>query len=235
MTQATRYLASPVQDGLEWTHFVGRQSAEGRDWVADYARVRPIENACARALGLLRRRQYDAGFDELSKVEQALEPIGAGQEVTRHVLDRWYYGVLAYYHYCKEAFDRAETLMTAAHQAVASAISRGRFLMPLANHCHEFRLHKARIARNRRDWPAMRRYVDQVRDMMEDRRPFCDLDDGSPVYLSSIRDFYRSLGALTPSETQALSSLLDDQRRRLLFERFVHRLYVLPGFVIPYP
>ena len=119
--------------------------------------------------------------------------------------------------------------------ALAEAIGAQGCLLPLAFHAHEYPLHRARIARSRQRWQEMRDHVSDVRGMMEGTRPFCTLPDGTPVLLADLQRFYRSLAPLSEAEQRACEGVLDDGVRLRGFERFAGELYLLPGFVIPYP
>lgn len=219
----------------DWFHFVRRSGEEGRLWVEEYRHRRPLEELSTRSLILLRGRRFDEGYELLARLGEALRSTEEIEPSVRSVLERWYYGVLGYYFYCLDSFDHAERAMVRAHDAVTAAIGERRFLLPLANHCHEFRLHRARIARNRRRWEEMRTHVEEVRGMMEGRIPLCVLCDGAEVRISTLREFYAAIPHPTEAEQGALAGVLDDSARLRNFDRFVHAMYLVPGLVIPYP
>lgn len=226
---------SSGQADFDWLHFVARSGDEGRAWVERYGPARELEELATAALVLLRRKRYDEGYALLERMGAQMRAAPLAEPSMHAVVERWYYGVLGYYFYCLDQFDPAEQAMVRAHEAVTAAVGGRRFLLPLANHCHEFRLHRARIARNRARWDEMRTHVDQVRAMMGGVLPFCVLDDGTPVGISAIRAFYDAIPSLTDAERGSLKGLLDDAARRRAFEQFVSAMYRLPGFVIPYP
>lgn len=225
--------------GYDWLYFAARCGEEGLAWAEVYRRQRPLVRLSDEALDLFRGRRIDEGRASLERMAEGLAaldavPDGAPLSV-RCVLERWYQGTLGYYHYCCGEHDLAQQAMDAAHAAVSQAIARRRFLLPLANHCHEFCLHQARIARNRRGWQEMFARVEEAREMIEDRRPLCELEGGEEIFMSTLRRFFASLGELTQPERQALDLFFDETLRRRLFDRFVRRLYVIPGFAIAYP
>lgn len=227
--------AATRAEPFDWLHFVARSGGEGRDWARTYRDVMPLDELSVRSLGLLRRRRFDEGYALLAELDQGIRSAGALEPAVRAVLERWYYGVLGFYFYSVERFDEAEAAMVRAHHAVAAAIGARRFLLPLANHCQEFRLHRARIARNRARWDEMRSHVDDARAMMAGGVPFCVLDDGTAVRIAEICAFYAGIRALTEAERESVAGLLDDEVRRRDFERFVSGMYRIPGLVIPYP
>ena len=225
--------------GYDWLHFAARSGEEGRAWAELYRQHRPLVRRSDEALDLLRRRRIDQGRASLDRMAEGMAALAASPQAVpdsvRCVLDRWYQGTLGYYHYCRDEHDAAQRAMDLAHAAVSRAISRRRFLLPLANHCHEFRLHQARIERNRRGWKEMLARIEEARGMIEDREPLCELPGGEKVFMSTLRRFFEGLGELTAAERQALDLFFDDDLRRRLFDRFVRRLRVLPGFAITFP
>lgn len=226
---------SPEQDPYDWLRLVRLSGVEGRRWAEEYSSNEPLVELSFRSLVHFRHRRFDEGQELLSKLGGELRAAAGMDPSVRAVMERWYYGVLGYYFYSLDAFDQAEAAMQQAHAAIAAAIGERRFLVALADHCPEFRLHRARIARNRRRWDEMRSHVEEVRGMMEGRTPFCVLCDGTAVRTSTIREFYRAVLDPAGAEPGPLPVVLDDATRLRDFERFVHAMYRLPGFVIPYP
>jgi len=230
-------MSEPAQNEVhEWPHFVALSCDEGRRWVKEYRRPECLELTrwIGQALAWLRRGRVDDGCELLVRAEERARALAALSPSLRHVLDRFYYGALAYLHYCLEDFDTAQELLERSDDAVRAAIEERRFLLPLAVHCHEFCLQHARIARSRRRWQEMREHIARSRAMMQDRLPLCVPRDGAAVYVATVAEFYRSIPGLSAEELAALRDLLDDGRRLELFERFVAGLYALRGPVIPY-
>jgi hypothetical protein len=222
---------------FDWPHFVARSGAEGWSWIEEYRRpeFQQIAGAAHQALFLLRGRQLDAARGCLAEAEAGLRSLRGATASILRVVERFYYGVLAFQQYYAGDFDGAAISLDRAHEAVAAAIGDRRFLLPLANHCHELRLHHARVARNRRRWPEMWSHIAEARAMMEDQLPLCVLDDGTAVDFSTLCAFYSTLPELNADEAEFLAGQLDARLRLQLFERFVQRLCAIPGFVILYP
>jgi hypothetical protein len=221
------------QTAFDWLHFVARSGDEGRQWAEEYRgpAVLKADLLAVQALKEMRAGRLDAGDARLEEMAESFRPLDLPPSI-RAVLERWYHGVAAYSFYCREEFDRAEEALDGADRAVIEAVSRQRALLPLANHCQEFRLHHARIARNRRRWAAMQRHIEIAQAMIEDRIPLCTLRDGSAVHTSDLCAFFEAIG-LTGEERESLNGLLDEKTRFRLFDRFVAGLQALPGFVIP--
>jgi hypothetical protein len=195
--------------------------------------VRAVESCADEALALLRRRRLTEGHEKLRQMEDLLGSLAACLSI-RRVLQRWYFGVLAYYQYATDNFAAAGESLRRAEEAVTEALSIERILLPLANHCQEFRLHHVRIARNQRRWQEMRHHIEVALAMAEERLPLCILADGARIGFSEIVAFYDSVPDFTDEEREVLSGLLDPVVRRRVFHRFVAEIYALPGFVIPY-
>ncbi|HEX2202862.1 MAG TPA: hypothetical protein VHG91_06180 [Longimicrobium sp.] len=224
------------REWCDWMHFVRRSGDEGKAWVADYRRHLTVWELCDEALALLRRRRFAEGEALLERARVARDALAGGVDPSiRAVLDRWYYGVLGYALYCRDRGDEADAMMGRAHEAVATAVGHRRFLLPLAYHCHEFYLHRARIARNRNRWAEMRDHVREVRGMMDGSVPFCTLAGGDPVVIDTIAGFYLSLAPLSEAEEKVCRVVIDQEVRMRGFDRFVHGMYRIPGAVIPYP
>lgn len=227
----------PGEAQYSWVHFVASSGADGQLWAAQYRdeEVQAMVRGMDQSLALLRKGQLEAGRALLDEVSVRRERMPRVSTSIRHVLARRYHGLLAYYRYCLEDYDAAERELIAAHDAVVQAISRAPFLLPLANQCTEFRLHRARIARNQRRWAEMQEHIDVAQAMTEDRCPLCRLDDGTHVFYATLARFYDGLPALSDDERRDIVDVYEQEQRQLLFLRFVQGLYVLPGFVIPLP
>jgi hypothetical protein len=225
------------QEHDSWLHFVTRSGEAGERWAAEFRRpehARVVSTAVA-ALGLFHRRQFDAGRALLEEAAAALAATRGAEASIVLALESIYYPLRAYYDYCVEAYSEAVENLDRADRSVAAAIARERFLLPIAYRCSEFRLHRARIARNQRRWREMHRHIELAWEMMEGRYPLCELADGGGVGVPELVAFFRSLPALDPAVEEYLRGFLDETLRRDLFERFVNRIYALPGFVILYP
>ncbi|MET0400023.1 MAG: hypothetical protein ABW277_24750 [Longimicrobiaceae bacterium] len=227
--------AATLDTTYTWLHFVGMSCEEGRRWAEEYLRYSEVVDMNYECLVLLKRRRFAEGAAHLRRFRERVDGAGDAHPSIRAVLDRWYHAVDGYYWYCMEAYDTAERAMIHAHDAVATAIEHLPCLVPLANHCHEFRLHRARIARNLHRWPEMWGHVAEVRGMFQGKRPFCELSDGTGIGLGRVRDFYDSLGPLSEDERASVAYVLDERTRMREFDRFVHAMCRLPGFVIQYP
>lgn len=216
---------------------MARSCPEGRRWVEEYWGPERLQllRGTDQALRHLRRQQMQQGKDLLEEVEGRLARLAETDLSVILVVQRFYWTARAYQDYCVGDHDQAAQALDRAHQAIVSAIEIAPFLLPLANHCHEFRLQHARVARSRRRWREMKEHLREVRAMLEDRAPLCTLSDGRAISLSTVTDFYRTIPSLGAEELEALRFFFDEKHRRDRIDRFLMGLYVLPGVVIPYP
>lgn len=68
--------------------------------------------------------------------------------------------------------------------------------------------------------------------MARGEEPYCLLSDGSPVFVSTLAEFYLSIPGIDVRSEPQLRPFFDTSERMRLFDLFVQRMYVLPGFVI---
>jgi len=219
----------------EWKELVELSGDAGRAWLRRYRepRLLRLEQLGLDALAALRAGQLEPGRRQLAELEAGLAALEDVPASLRAIHDRWYFGVLAYYEYAAGESERAEACLQQAYDAVCRAIEADGFLILLANHCQEFRLHQARIARSRNDWREVRRYVEEAERMIGGEAPLCVLPGGRPIRVADMEAFCLSLPR--PEGTPPyLSAIFDLGRHRKDFASFVEAIYVLPGFVLAY-
>jgi tetratricopeptide (TPR) repeat protein len=229
-------LRSPGDFEPNWPYYVSLYSEAGFQWAVEYGRPEHVEitDAMLRALGLLRLRRIEPGLELLRSAKAGLREMESTSPVFFNVLNRWYFGAIAYYYYCIEDYDQARTALDQAHEAVQRAIELRAFLAPFAFHCHDFCVQRVRIARNQRRWQEMKLCIEKARQMVMGEQPFCVLSDGTQVSLLTVQAFYNSLAPLTEEEKAPLNSVFDDEIRLRLLRRTVTETYTMSGFVIPY-
>ncbi len=218
-----------------WMQHIAASGPPGEDWCEVYGRHDEVERISTEALVLLRQHRLEEGrarLTDASKERQQLPPGLQGSIVA--VLDRWYFGTEGYALFLEGELDRAAEAMEKARQAVIAALSEAPFLMPLANHCQEFTMHRARIERNRRRWAEMWTHIDEARNMLIERQPLCRLQDGSTIDLQTLQHFYEALD-LAKEERSAVGVLDSLEQRDRLFGAFLRRLLTPPDFTIVGP
>jgi hypothetical protein len=217
-----------------WIHLVEASGEEGRAWLALYRSgdVARISDATDRAILLLRERRFERAVALLEGASADLGALRCPRPSIVHVLERWIHGVSAYQYYCIDDFERATRGMILADEAIRAAITHDRFLLPLAHHCQEFRLHHARIARNQGRFREMCEHVAIARGMIAGTRPLCELADGTRVDYAMIARHCEALGPFGDGARETVRAFSDDAFRRHALERFLLQIYLLPGFVI---
>jgi len=220
-----------------WYYFIARSGDAGQRWVQVFKDHHGHELTALvdRGLNLLRHRRLEEGRVLLRESAERLEALRVSATVSVvRVLERRLHSGLAYECYLDEDFDGAERNFEIAHQAIRTAIEELPCLVVIALHCYDFRLQRARIARNQARWVVMRSHVAASRAMLENRCPLCVLDNGRSIFVETVDSFHRAIEPRDAEERAALEGLLDTERRRRLLEHTVKDNYALPGVVIPY-
>ena len=212
-------------------------NGEGRLWVEAFrsTELMGLTRLSEQAVTLLRRRRIDEAHELFAEIARRLASGPEAPPAGREVFDRFYYGARAYYFYCLGDYMAADEDLERAHAAVAASVGKFLPLLPLAQHASELRLQRARIARNRNLWSQMGDHVAAVRAMIEDRSPLCTMADSTPVFFSTLSEYYGTLPHLREQDWESLSGMLDSARRRESFEITIRWLYALPGMAILYP
>ncbi|HYU32691.1 MAG TPA: hypothetical protein VEW48_11055 [Thermoanaerobaculia bacterium] len=236
LDQSHPVLRTPGSHEPNFAYFVARHDTEGQIWVERFSLPQhiAITATTTRALKLLRNRQMADGLRELDAAAEALCDVKRSDPDIFHTLQRWYFGALAYYYYCREEFSEAEQCLDAAHHEVREAIELRPFLLPLAPHCYDFWIQRVRIVRNQRRWNEMWHLVDIARQVFTGERPFCRLDDGTAIDFSALKTYYESMAPFSEEEAKPLRSVFDPVTRRRLMNLDLAEAFAMPGFVIPY-
>ncbi len=194
-----------------------------------------LANDTFEAIQRFRRHDHTAGRALLEGVEHTLQTHQGDAPAAAHIVRRWHLSARAYYHYLCNDLEAAEQDLNDAERELGAAITLHAFLLPLIEHCVDFRIQRARIARRRHQWPDVRRHIGIVRSLFADERPFLQLPNGIELFLHDLRAFYQRL-SLSDSQRDDMRSILDDtypHDREL--DRLEESIFALPDFVIPYP
>lgn len=229
--------SGPFQVGIEAegqeygpVHFIARSGDPGRTWAAEYHRNKQTFAIADHALKLLRKGLHEEGYRLLQTYGATLDALRDIPQSLRADMWRHYHAVAGYYFYSVENFAMAHESMRLAHQEVVKAITGSPFLIVLSTAFLEFRLHRARVSRNQRDWPEMLNHIETGRAMVLNRVPLCVLENGEPVFFASFAPFFRAQEPFTAGEAEAVRKLVDDEIRELLFDRFIRGILKMPGF-----
>lgn len=229
-------LQTPGDGEPNWAYFIAMRDEEGQHWAERYSLPEHVEIARDTTLSLknMRRNYLEEGLRLLEKVDRMLQLVEQDSPDIGHVLRRWYYGALAYYFYCKSDFVRAEEALDVAHEEIRQAIECKSFLLPLAQHCFDLCIQRARIVRNQRLWDEMWKRVEIARQTAVGERPYCLLDNGTAIDLDAVQKFYLSFEVLSDEERKSLSAVLDEDVRNRNLQQSLTGIYAISGFVIPY-
>ncbi|HEU4558188.1 MAG TPA: hypothetical protein VFS20_10075 [Longimicrobium sp.] len=226
--------STPCPSRYRWFDMVRMSGAEGRRWVAEYARVQPLVTQVLAPLEVLRKGDLATGGEMLERASEALQGTCFEHASLRAMVERWYLGVEGYAHYTRNEYDQADACMRGAVERLGDALAEHAFLMPMADDAFMLVLQRARIARNRRRWAEMWEHLDTCAALRDDRRPYAALAGGTPLMLSIMVDWFGALPA--PAHAQPLVPHLQDAYERRLNTEFTLREVVrLSGFAIPHP
>lgn len=206
-----------------WLLFAERVGHEGAAWTAAFQKYAPVMRVGNRGLKFMRLRQVEEGYNLL---QQAKDMMDSHEEIPASmlsVLNRYYYGILAYYSYCIEDFDLASHQLTLAEEWVVRAVSEAKCLLLLSFDCQEFCLHQARIAYKQGRWDEMHGWFGRARAMALNEEPLCKTRNGESIFFSSFDGFLDSLRPLTAEEEDLALDFTDLGRRIQFFDNFTQR------------
>lgn len=212
-------------------------SEEARRWLEEFQREENFAWATHvfQAMVLFRRHEIDRGFQLLTSVDEGLRSMQIEFPSIIHLLRRWHFAALAYYHYLNGEMEQAKLALRSARNEVSKVMSLHPFLIPIATHCIDFRIQLARIARRENRWAEVRRHIETLRNIYADRHPFCVLESGRPIRLSDLRAFYLSLPLSEKQREDVRFALEEEFPHQDWIDRLEENIYALPDFVIPYP
>jgi hypothetical protein len=217
-----------------WFDYVRLSGTSAACWLDEYRRCQPVVKQILHPLEVLRRGDVDTGCRMIEQAGDALASLAVADPSLRLVMDRWYYGVLGYAHYCRELYDEADLAMAQAQEALAAALEERNFLLVMADDAFELILHRARIARNRQRWDEMWEHSERALAIREGRQPYFVLRDGTSIWISTIARFFDSLPV--PERSQPLVPHVQDvETRRRNTEQSIRGIVRFRGFVIEYP
>jgi hypothetical protein len=224
-------LVSAIERDFGFLKFTGE---DGCRWLAELQDVK-IRMRLTRALDILKTFDLKAGADLLAEIDEEIHTRPAKLHSVSYFLQRYRWTALAYYHYLNGELETAKTDLLNAHEQVRALITCHQFLIPVALHCTDFIIQRARLARRESQWKEAERHIWMIRDIYAGVRPFCVLDSGRSIGVSEIREFYASLPLDEKEREQSLKVIGDTIP---LAERITYLeevVFALPDVVIPYP
>lgn len=220
----------------DWKGLVVAMGPEGHRWVDIYIReAGGIRSILSDSAAAIRHERFDQSLAFLEKAESERRKLERDQPSLFHVIGRFYFGGLAYHHFRREDFDRADQAMIGAQESIRSALELEPCLLPFAAITLDIPMKRARIARARLRWVEMREHSAALREAASDRKPLCTLFGRKPVYHSTIAGRLAVQPDIEEKLIPAIRYLEDKNLREEISAQLVGRLYLLPGLLIDYP
>ena len=222
---------------LRAAHVAGE---EGRRW-AEQFQASPFSAALegmGAALGHMRAGDIEAGKAELERCEQVLDatPVTPGSELTpshAKVFERFLCGVIAYDRFREKDYDGAMEALARGERAALAALAEHRFLLTMANIFCEFCVQRARVSRERRDWPALEHYLETAKKMVISRRPLCVLEDGQEIFVLTIAKHFAQF-ELSQRDRDMIAEFHDEDFLTRRFDKFIYRMPIPRDFIVPF-
>lgn len=231
-----------VENDYPWLKLIAAKGDEGALWAKEYRRpeITALYGEIIRSLKLMGKGKVEEALVVLQEVRRQLDELSPSLSASVEcVINCWYYGALAYYHYCREEFPLAEQTLLRGHAEIRRGVELQRVILPMVYRCCDTWLHRSRIARSQHDWTAMREHLDHFRAIHRGDEPFCTLEDGTSI---SAADLERYIAELGLGESELADSGLREyadvfcnrENRRRYSDYFAEAIYLLPWLPIRY-
>jgi hypothetical protein len=225
---------SKIQRGF---FFIDACGEEARRWLAELCDTDNVELQLLikRSVRLFRRHELSSGLDLLAAIDHQLHLKVCGFASILRLLRRFEYAARAYAEYMVGDLESAKASLTKADLEISRIISLHEFLVPLAMHCTDFIIQRARIARRERRWAEVKEQISILERIFADCHPYCILDSGRPILLSDLREFLASLPLDEEQRTLARLFLGEDSPVGERVGQLEELIFSFPDLVIPYP
>lgn len=226
-----------VENDYPWLRFIAARGEEGAHWAAEYRQpeIGELYDSIIGSLKLMGKAKLDQALATLEAAEAKIAtlPERYSPSVVK-VVECWYNGALAYYHYCLEDYSRAEEILIRGHQAISRGVEIQRIILPMVYRCCDTWLHRSRIARSRHDWTAMREHLDTFRAIHRGELPFCTLADGSAIYAADLESYLAELELQDEDLREYAGIFAVAENRRQYSDYFAEAIYQLPWMPLHY-
>lgn len=225
-----------TEERKAWLEVIASRGSSAARWAESFAGS-DVDEVCAtfdESVAVLRRGNLEQGQSLLAYGERKARTVVLDLPCSKDVMERWYFSAAAYLSYLQGDYDKAEGEILSAARAVSSAVTGMEFLLLLALHGYDLTLQLARIARGRRQWDEMWRYVALSREMLLGEKPLCRRGDSQEIWIGMVDDYYTPYVSSQARELLAVQRLLESGMRLTVFERIAQGIAVLPGFVVPF-
>ncbi len=225
-----------VDNDYPWLRLIAAHGEEGARWAEEYGRpeIGELYRTTIGSLRLMGKGQLAESLAVLDgvKAKIAALPESCPPSIVR-VLECWYYGALAYYHYCREDFPLAETTLLQGHAAITRGVETQRIILPMVYRCCDTWLHRSRIARSQHDWTAMKEHLATFCAIHRGEKPFCTLSDGTGIYTGDLEKYFEDADA-DEDLARYRAVFCDSENRRAYSEYYAEAIYLLPWLPIHY-
>ncbi|MEM1178517.1 MAG: hypothetical protein AAGM22_09240 [Acidobacteriota bacterium] len=235
MSENTNEFSARDLKSQTWLYAATLVGEPGRAWAADF-RTSPQSEALGSirdALLSLRRGDMDSGRAQLESCRRVLDDSDP-EAVATWVFERFLCGVVAYERFVSDDDGGAMAALARGEACARKAFEEKRFLLTLASTFSEFNVQRARIARLRRDWPSLGRFLNSARSMVASEAPLCTLADGEAIYVSTVANYFDQF-SLDAEALEEIAIYLDTRALAQRFERFISNISSPHHFVVPYP
>lgn len=224
------------EQDYDWKALVAAIAPGGPPWVKSYlSETRAIHTAIRESAKAIRQNRFDLSLASLGEADSLRWRLASRTPSIFHIAGRFYFGGLAFYHFRRDDFDRADEAMIEARESIRRGLESEPCLLPFAAINLDIPLKRARIARSCSRWNEMRAHSADLRETASDGKPLCVLFGRDPIYHSTIADQLAAKPEIAESLAPAIRYLADRSLREEITFQLLGRLYLQPDFFIEYP
>ncbi|MEM6453514.1 MAG: hypothetical protein AAF772_00330 [Acidobacteriota bacterium] len=229
--------ATKLSQATAWHHFISSTGEQGKAWYQRYldAGSSAINQQLDVGVLKIRRGEQAEGRQMLAACAAAIDALESTDSSIALVLRlNWLSGeAFSLYHH--REVEKAVDALDECEALVARILELSPFLVPLAGRCCDFCLHRVRLFRGERQWPAMWRTLDRANRMVGDEIPLCHMAAGRDLYMRDVYAFYRAIEPEDALEREALELLSQPEKRQRTFASRALSATSVPNVVVVYP
>lgn len=228
----------PTSHRAGWMLLVEAGGNGGREFLERFGRYGSTAyDRSAEALELLRRHELGAGRLEraaalLAEARQELQLVASETDPLRLLLDRFFLGSEAYFHYCVGEHALAEEVLRRAGASLERAINADVRLAPSAPLNADIPLQLARIARRRNDWNSVVHHLSLLADLETGRRPLHRHPNGTLIDYELIAQLCHNNPAVTEADRAVIYQYVAPEYRISRLNRWIRGFYIPKGLLI---
>lgn len=226
-----------VDNDYPWLRFIAACGEEGARWAAEYRQpeIGELYDSIIGSLKLMGKAKLPEALAVLAAADERIATLeGRYSPSVVRVIECWYHGALAYYHYCREDYGQAEAILIRGHEAISRGVETQRIILPMVYRCCDTWLHRSRIARSRHDWTAMRQHLDTFCAIHRGELPFCTLADGTSIYAADLENYLARLDLPDEDLRHYAGVFAVAENRRDYSDYYAEAIYLLPWMPLHY-